>query len=231
MKGNLIGDTTIRDLKEAEGISNFALPPLGEAVSSKNTSSQNIPLTSEKFLEMFWLFKILFRFIGGKKSAIAIQSMKLNSNFKKVKINLREFFMAHKENSGQYLWFIIYNLIFNMLSDIIAKVAPSTDHLQIPDGLSPQPTTNWYDHPNPYKNQQFLQVQRDTMTTIGRNEHFKNNNNQIPNFLLWRSVGEYVIEDGKDYSKFFSGPDIVKHQPPIPEVKGNYIHIIYSFFM
>jgi len=54
MKGNLIGDSTIRDPKEAAGVSIFAIVPIGETSSSKTTSSQNIfiPSTSEQFLEM-----------------------------------------------------------------------------------------------------------------------------------------------------------------------------------
>jgi len=39
--------------------------------------------------------------------------------------------MAHKEDGGQYLCLIIYNLTFNMLSDIVAGKEPSTDHLQM----------------------------------------------------------------------------------------------------
>ena len=65
-------------------------------------------------------------------------------------MSLRDFFTVHKENGGKYLCLIIYNLTFNMLSDIVAGKEPSTDHLQMDSLISqlqigmtiPVPTTN-----------------------------------------------------------------------------------------
>ena len=223
MKGNLIGDSTIRDPKEAEGVSIFAMVPDGETSSSKTTSSQSIfiPSTSEQFLEMLRSFKILLRFIAGKNSAAAIQSKRLHINFKKVKLSLRDFFAIHKEDGGKYLCLIIYNLTFNMLSDIVAGKEPSTDHLQMDSLINqlqigmtiPVPTTNPpANHAGGKKNNE----------SSGRKRSF---NNQIPNSP--RSIGEYVFEEGKEYGKFFGGCIIGTHQPSIPKVKGKSICVAY----
>jgi hypothetical protein len=102
--------------------------------SRKTEAGQSIfiPSTSDQFLEMLRSFKILLCFIKEKKSAIYLQSKELHANFKKVKINLRDFFMTHKENGGQYLCLIIYNLTFNMLNHHLKNQAKCKSP---PDGL------------------------------------------------------------------------------------------------
>jgi len=232
MKGHLIGDSTIRDPKEAEGVSIFALVPLGETASSKSASGQNtfIPSTSEQFLEMLRSFKILLRFIGGKKSAIAVQSKKLHANFKKVKINLKEFFMANGENGGQYLCLIIYNLTFNMLSDITGNIVPSTDHLQM-DHLITQlqigmaiPISSTKSPAIPASSGGGGGGGRRNNDESWKKRKLDNLNNQTTNSP---TVGEYIFEDGKEYGKFFSGRALAKHQPACPKIKGKHICIGY----
>jgi len=100
MKGHFIGDSTIGDPKDAEGISIFTIVPQGETSSSKSALGQDIfiPSTPDQFLEMLRAYKILFRFFGGKKSAVANQKKNLHVNFKKVKVNLKEFFTANGES-------------------------------------------------------------------------------------------------------------------------------------
>jgi hypothetical protein len=225
MKGHLVGDDTIRDPKEMEGISIFTIVPPGETASSKSATGQNIfmPSTAEQFLEMLRSFKILLRFLGGKKSAIAIQSNKLHANFKKVKINLKEFFVTNGENGGKYLCLIIHNLTFNMLCDIINKIVPSTDHLEmnslimqlqigmaIPIPMSKSPVF-------PSGDKKRIDDRKRKQDRV-----YDNHPPASP-----RSVGEYVFEEGKDYGKFFSGRAIAKHQPACPKVKGKNICIGY----
>ena len=225
MKGHLVGDDTIRDPKEMEGISIFTIVPPGETASSKSATGQNIfmPSTAEQFLEMLRSFKILLRFLGGKKSAIAIQSNKLHANFKKVKINLKEFFVTNGENGGKYLCLIIHNLTFNMLCDIINKIVPSTDHLemnslimQLQIGMAiPIPMSKSPVFPSGDK-------KRNDDRKRKQDRVYDNHPPASP-----RSVGEYVFEEGKDYGKFFSGRAIAKHQPACPKVKGKNICIGY----
>ena len=169
-------------------------------------------------------FKILLRFVAGKNSAAAIQTKKLHINFKKVKINLRDFFAVHKENSGKYLCLIIYNLTFNMLSDIVAGKVPSTDNLQMDSLITqlqigmtiPVPTTN-----SPAN----LAGGKRNNDESWKKRKYENNNNQNSNSP--RSVGEYVFEEGKEYGKFFNGRVLATHQPSIPKVKGKFICVAY----
>ena len=225
MKGHFIGDSTIRDPKEVEGISIFTIVPQGETASSKSASGQDIfiPSTADQFLEMLRANKIIFRFFGRKKSAVAIQTKKLYANFKKIKINLKEFFASNGENGGKYLCLIIHNLTFNMLWDITNKDAPTTDQLQM-DSL-------------------IMQLQIGMTIAIPYNKTHANHSNEQkrvddrkrkqdkiydnPNPDSPRTVGEYSFDEDKEYGKFFSGIAISKHQPACPKVKGKVVCIAY----
>jgi len=222
MKGNLIGDSTIRDPKEAEGVSIFAMVPDGETSSSKTTSSQSIfiPSISEQFLKCYDPSNSPP--FHRRKEFSSRNSIKETSHqFQKGENEFERLLYVYKENGGKYLCLIIYNLTFNMLSDIIAGKEPSTDHLQMDSLISqlqigmtiPVPTTN------PPAN---LAGGKKNNEGSGRKRSF---NSQIPNSP--RSVGEYVFEEGKEYGKYFGGRAIGTHQPSIPKVKGKSICVAY----
>ena len=225
MKGHFIGDSTIRDPKDAEGISIFTIVPQGETLSSKSASGQDIfvPSTADQFLEMLRAYKILFRFFGGKKSAVANQTKNLHVNFKKVKVNLKEFFTANGESGGRYLCLIIHNLTFNMLWDITNDIAPTKDQLQM-DSLIMQLQIGMT-IPIPIKQTQANLPYEQKRTEDKKRKQDRVYDNQPP--ASPRSVGEYVFDEDKEYGKFFSGNAISTHQPPCPKVKGKPICVGY----
>ena len=224
MKGHFIGDGTIRDPKEAEGISIFNIVPQGETSSSKSVSGQDIfiPSTPDQFLEMLRAYKILFRFFGGKKSAIANQTKNLHVNFKKVKVNLKEFFTANGESGGRYLCLIIHNLTFNMIWDITNDIAPTKDQLQM-DSLIMQLQIGMT-IPIPITHTQ-VNLPYEKRTDDKKRKQDRVYDNQPP--ASPRAVGEYIFDEDKEYGKFFSGNAISKHQPACPKVKGKPICVGY----